>query len=126
MGARDKIRSHAVGASLTVAALGAVLLTGCGTDRDDDDCRSAAPLVMFLGSDSHYHYGSPTGKVVPAHQVPASARKVPGYKAPVSLVKSPARPSRPIVKPGSTRPVVKQPAPAPAPKPAAPRTGGRR
>jgi hypothetical protein len=99
---------HVIGASITAATLGAVLLTGCGTGLDDDtdDCDKRTTMVMFFGTDGHYHYGSPTGKVVPAAKVPSSATKVPGYKAP-------AAPKVPAAK------VPAAPAPkAPAPRPA--------
>ena len=111
-------------ATVTAAALGVVLLTGCGTEDTDDDCRSAAPVVMFLGADHHYHYGSPTGKIVPATQVPKSARSASGYKAPSAKVAPP--PKVDLKKPGTSG-SVKQPsaprpaAPAPRPAPAAPR-----
>lgn len=78
-----------VGATLT-----ALVLTGCGTDKDR--CDSGSTMVMFFSTtDHHYHYGSPTGKVVPAASVPSSARKVPGYKAP-------AAPKVDLKKPGTS------------------------
>ena len=110
-----KTHASAFGA-LTAAALGVTLLTGCGTERDDD-CRTSAPVVMFLGTDHHYHYGSPKGKLVPATQVPKSARSVSGYKPPSAKIAPP--PKVDLKKPGTSG-NVKQPA---APKPAAP---GRR
>lgn len=112
-------RKHStVFATVTAAALGVALLTGCGSEMDDD-CRSATPVVMFFGADRHYHYGSPTGKIVPATQVPKSARKASGYKAPSAKIAPP--PKVDMKKPGSGS--VKQPA-APAPRPAA-RSGKR-
>lgn len=104
----NKIRNHGIGAVLTATALAAVVLTGCGTDdrrcSDDDEM-----TVMFFSTvDSHYHYGSPTGKVVPADRVPASARKAPGYKAPVN-----PKPSKPDLNKSN----VPRPAPNPAPRP---------
>lgn len=106
-------------ATVTAAALGVVLLTGCGTEDRDDDCNSSAvPVVMFLGADRHYHYGSPTGKIVPATQVPKSARSATGYKAPSAKVAPP--PKVDLKKPGTSG-NMKQPA---APKPA-PRSGRR-
>lgn len=75
-------------AGVTAAALGAVLLTGCADlDDDRDHC---VPVVMFFSTVDHtYHYGSVTGKKVPASKVPSSARKVPGYK-PYTPPKAPA------------------------------------
>lgn len=106
-----------------VAAIVATILTvgvvaGCAAQAEDDDCRShdsAVPVIMFFGTDGHYHYGSPKGKVVPASAVPAEARKVSGYKPP-------AAPPKPAPKVDLNKP---KPA-APAPRPAAPRVGGRR
>ncbi|ALY07257.1 hypothetical protein SEA_MAIH_7 [Streptomyces phage Maih] len=105
-------------ATVTAAALGVVLLTGCGTEDRDDDCRTAAPVVMFLGTDHHYHYGNPTGKIVPATQVPKSARKVSGYKPPSTKIAPP--PKVDLKKPGTSGGSVNKPAPAPAPKAPAP------
>ena len=114
-------RHTAAFATVSAAALGVVLLTGCGTE-DRDDCRNAAPVVMFMGADHHYHYGSPKGKIVPASQVPKSARSANGYKAPSTKVAPP--PKVDLRKPGTSGGVNK---PA-APKPAAPRPApaGRR
>lgn len=110
-------RTHStVFATVTAAALGVALLTGCGSEMDDD-CRSATPVVMFFGADRHYHYGSPTGKIVPATQVPKSARKASGYKAPSAKIAPP--PKVDMKKPGSNGGSVKQPS-APKPAPAAP------
>lgn len=109
-----KKNASALGA-IAAATIGAVLLTGCGTEKRDDDCRTATPIVMFLGSDHHYHYGSPTGKIVPATQVPKSARKVSGYKPP---------PKVDLKKPGTSGSVNKPAAPKPAAP--APRPAGRR
>ena len=73
--------------------------------------------MFFSSTDHHYHYGSPTGRTVPASGVPSSARKVSGYKAPAAPKSGPKvnmnKPSAPKVRPA-------------APKPAAPRVGGRR
>ena len=97
-------------AALASAAVGVAVLTGCGSLKDDDRdrCRTTQQ-IMFFGSDGHYHYGSPTGKVVPAASVPTSARKVPGYKPPaapkVDLNKTPPK------APAAPKPV------APAPRP---------
>lgn len=116
-------RHTAAFATVSAAALGVALLTGCGTE-DRDDCRNAAPVVMFMGTDHHYHYGSPKGKIVPATQVPKSARTAPGYKAPSAKIAPP--PKVDLRKPGTSNGgTVKQPA---APKPAAPapRPAGRR
>lgn len=99
-------------AAVTAVTLGVVMLTGCGTE-DWDDCRNATPAVMFLGTDHHYHYGSPTGKLVPATQVPKSARTAPGYKAPSAKIAPP--PKVDLRKPGNAAPP--RPA-APAPRPA--------
>lgn len=75
-------------AVLTAAAL---TLTACGTDRPKE-CRDPQPVVMFFDSSTgHYRYGSPRGKIVPAKLVPASARKVPGYKAPSAKVAPPPK-----------------------------------
>ena len=104
-------------ATVAAAALGIVLLTGCGTEGRDDDCRTATPVVMFLGTDGHYHYKSPKGKIVPATQVPKSARKVSGYKPPSTKIAPP--PKVDMKKPGTSGGSVKQlSAPKPAPAPA--------
>lgn len=95
-------------AAVTAAALGAVLLTGCA-DLDDDRDRCATPVVMFFSTVDHtYHYGSISGKKVPASKVPSSARKVPGYK-PYTPPKAPAAKAPSVGKPG---PAYKAPAPA--------------
>ncbi|ATN93747.1 hypothetical protein SEA_ABT2GRADUATEX2_7 [Streptomyces phage Abt2graduatex2] len=117
-----KIQASAVG-TVTAAALGVTLLTGCGTEKRDDDCRTATPVVMFLGADHHYHYGSPTGKIVPATQVPKSAQKVSGYKPPSAKV---APPPKVDLKKPSTSGSVNKPAPAAPKPPAAPRPAPRR
>ena len=100
----NRISKTAVAVTATaVAALG---MTAC---TETDDCDSSAVLVYVNGQ---YHYGSPSGKLVPDSKVPSSARKVPGYK-PYTPPKAPA---------------VKAPAPAvkvPLNKPAAPRSGRR-
>uniref|UniRef100_A0AAU7GWA4 Lipoprotein n=1 Tax=Streptomyces phage Geonosis TaxID=3158856 RepID=A0AAU7GWA4_9CAUD len=116
-----KKNAGALGA-ITAATIGVALLTGCGSEKRDDDCRTATPIVMFLGTDHHYHYGSPTGKIVPATQVPKSARTAPGYKAPSAKVAPP--PKVDLKKPGTSGGSVNKPA---APKPAAPapRSGRR-
>lgn len=80
-------------AALAAAVLGITLLTGCA-DNDDDDDR-CTPVVMFFGTDGHYHYGSATGKRVPASKVPQSAQKVPGYKGPKTSLNKPKAPSAP-------------------------------
>lgn len=98
-----------------LVATTALTLTSCGTDRPKE-CRDPQPVVMFFDSSTgHYRYDSPKGKIVPAKLVPASARKVPGYKAPSAKVAPPPKVD------------LRKPAPAPA-KPAAPaaRGGGRR
>ena len=118
-----KKHASAIGA-LTAAALGVAVLTGCGTEDRDRDCRTATPVVMFLGTDHHYHYGSPTGKIVPATQVPKSARKVSGYKAPSAKIAPP--PKVDLKKPGTSGSVNKPAAPAPKPAAPAPRPAGRR
>lgn len=111
-------RHTAAFAAAAAAALGVTLLTGCGTE-DRDRCRTSAPVVMFLGSDHHYHYGSPSGKIVPATQVPKSARSASGYKAPSAKIAPP--PKVDLRKPGNNgsinRPAAPKPA-APAPRPA--------
>lgn len=97
-------------AALAVAA--ALTLTACGGQKPKD-CRDPQPVVMIFNSSSgHYHYDSPKGKVVPAKLVPASARKVPGYKAPSAKVAPPPKVD------------LRKPAPAPAKPAPAPR--GRR
>jgi len=101
--------------ALTAAAIGVAALTGCGSQKDDDRCRTSQ-TVMFFGTDRHYHYGSPSGRIVPANEVPASARKVPGYKAPSAKVAPPKQ---------SPKVDLKKPAPAPQPKPVAPRPAPR-
>lgn len=98
-------------AGLVTATAAVALLTGCGSTKDDD-CRTT-PVVMFFGTDGHYHYGSPTGKVVPAASVPKTAQKVPGYKAP-------AAPKVDLKKPDPAK-VDTKPAAPKAPAPAAPR-----
>lgn len=106
-------------AAVTAAALGAVLLTGCA-DLDDDRDRCATPVVMFFSTVDHtYHYGSVTGKKVPASKVPSSARKVPGYK-PYTPPK--AQNTNPKA-PGYRAPSVGKP--GPAYKAPAPRSGKR-
>lgn len=118
--------------------VGAALLFGTAAcaDTDDDRCDSSTVYVpMFFSTvDRHYHYGSPTGKVVPANKVPSSARKVAGYKPPTTTPKAPVNktPDGKVdtTKPGGTQPkapapapkapAAKQPAPAPAPAPKAP------
>ena len=107
-------RHTAAFATVSAAALGVVLLTGCGTE-DRDDCRNAAPVVMFMGTDHHYHYGSPKGKIVPASQVPKSARSANGYKAPSTTIAPP--PKVDLRKPGTSGGNVNKPA-APRPAPA--------
>lgn len=118
---------------VAMIAVGAFIfgaMAGCSADKDDD-CRTSTVYVpMFFSTvDRHYHYGSPTGKVVPANKVPASARKVVGYKPPTTTPKAPVNktPGGKVdtTKPGGTQqkqpPAVKQPAPAPvrpAPAPA--------
>lgn len=108
-------------AATAAGILGLTLLTGCGLDLKDS-CRTSPQQVMFLGTDHHYHYDNPTGRIVPATQVPASARKVSGYKPPSAKVAPP--PKVDLKKPGtSSGGTVKQPSapkPAPAPRPAAP------
>ena len=103
-------------AAAILAATAALTLTACGTDSRKD-CRDPQPVVMFFDSSTgHYRYDSPKGKVVPANLVPASARKVPGYKAPSAKVAPPPKVD------------LRKPAPA-APRPAAPAArggGGRR
>lgn len=102
-------------AAAILAATAALTLTACGTDSRKD-CRDPQPVVMFFDSSTgHYRYDSPKGKIVPAKLVPASARKVPGYKAPSAKVAPPPKVD------------LRKPAPA-APRPAAPaaRGGGRR
>lgn len=99
-----------------VAATAALALTACADLNDDDRCKSKTTVLIFNTATGHYHYGSPTGKPVPAYKVPQSARKVPGYK-PVGPAKPPVV-KAPAAKPGTgSKPGYKAPAP---------RTGGRR
>ena len=104
-------------AGIATAALSIAVLTGCGSQakKDDDRCRTSSQ-PMFFGSDGHYHYGSPTGRVVPAASVPSSAQKVPGYKAPAAP-KVDLNKTSPKAPPAAPKPV------APAPRPAAPKMG---
>lgn len=97
------------------------------TSETDDDCRTSTVYVpMFFSTvDHHFHYGSPSGKVVPAAKVPSTARKVPGYKAPaapkVPTNKAPKTDGKPPAAPKPAQPptaTVPKPAPAPAPAPA--------
>lgn len=114
------MKRSAIAAGLA-AVTATVLLTGCGNLKSDDDCRTPQPVVMFFGTDGHYHYGSPKGRIVPAVSVPSSARKVPGYKAPSPKVAPP--PKVDMKKPGVKIDTPK-PAPAPAPKPRVPVSTG--
>jgi hypothetical protein len=111
-----------------VALTGALVATTAACSVDDDDrCRTSVQYVpMFFSTvDHHYHYGSPTGKLVPANKVPSAARKVPNYK-PWTPPKAPVNktPKAPSGSTGSKPGTVKQPpavkAPAPAPKAPAP------
>lgn len=89
---------------LALVATAALTFGATGCSAVDDDCGSTT--VMFFSTvDRHYHYGSPTGKVVPAGKVPPSARKVPGYKAP-------AAPKTDMRKPGGSAPKAPKPAPS--------------
>lgn len=117
-------------ATVTAATLGAVILTGCGVDNDDDRCRTATPVYYFMGADHHYHYGSPTGQTVPHWKLPKSATKAPGYRPVPGTLKKPVNPNqrgntggpaagtKPLPKaPAAPKaPAPKAPAPAPAPK----------
>lgn len=100
-------------AGLAVGVAATVALTGCGAKKDDRDRCRTTQTVMFFGSDGHYHYGSPTGKVVPAASVPASAQKVPGYKPPAAP-KVDLNKTAPKAPPAAPKPVA--PAPRPAPR----------
>lgn len=134
--------------TLAAVALTGALIVGtaaCSVDDDHDErahCSTVFVPMFFSTVDRHYHYGSPTGKVVPAHKVPASARKHSGYKAPAApkppVNKTPKGNGKvDTTKPGGSQPKPKtpdapkannpapRPAPAPAPAPA-PRVGGRR
>lgn len=87
-----KLKTSAIAAGI---ALTAVTLTAC--DDDPARCGVDQSSVMFYSStDHHYHYGSPSGSLVPSTRVPKSATKVPGYKP--------------------YTPPVPKPKPAPAPK----------
>lgn len=91
----------AAAATSVASAVAALLLTACGTEVDD-----CGTQPMFYSTTDHlYHYGSPTGRTVPATKVPSGARKVPGYK--------PYNPPKPA-------PKVNGPAPRPAAPPKAP------
>lgn len=98
-------------AALVSAAVGVAVLTGCGSMKDDnrDRCRTSQP--MFFGTDGHYHYGSPTGRVVPAASVPATARKVPGYKAPAAPKVDLQKPPQPKAPPAPKAPAAPRPVP---------------
>lgn len=99
---REEIMQRSIVVAVSAAALGAVLLTGCGTSKKDrcgDDL-----TVIVLGTDGHYHYGSSTGSAVPDNKVPKSAQTAPGYTKPpvpaatppkVNTVKPPATPAKP-------------------------------
>lgn len=96
-------------AAVTATAVAAMTLTACSAgEYDDGECRTEYVPMFFSTVDHHYHYGSPSGKLVPAAKVPTDARKVPGYK-PYTPPKAVA-PRAPIGKPG---PAYKAPAPAP-------------
>lgn len=97
-----------------VLATAALAMTACGVDPSDD-CGTTS-VMFFNATDHHYHYGSPTGRTVPADKVPRSARKAPGYKAPAPAPQ----------KPGVNKSGGSAPKPAPAPKAPAPKAGGRR
>lgn len=112
--------TRSLGIAIVASALAFVLI-GCSSQ--DDDCRTATPVVMFYSTaDHHYHYGSATGKVVPGYKVPKAAANVPGYKVPKGTAKAPVNKVPPAGKPGAKAPGYKAPAPKPAP---APRSGRR-
>lgn len=124
-----------LGVALVMTSALAFGAIGCSAADDDDHddrahCSTVYVPMFFSTVDRHYHYDSPKGKVVPAHKVPASARKVSGYKppaAPKAPVNKTPKDSGKVdtTKPGGSAPkapAAKQPA-APAP---APRVGGRR
>lgn len=99
-------------AAVTAAALGAVLLTGCA-DLDNDRDRCDDTVLIFVNG--QYHYGSPTGKLVPNSKVPSSARKVPGYKPynpPKTQHTNPKAPGYKAPSVGKPGPAYKAPAPA--------------
>jgi hypothetical protein len=108
--------------AVTAAALGATLLTGCGTNKKDrcgDDL-----TVIVLGTDGHYHYGSSTGSTVPDNKVPKSAQTAPGYTKPPVPAATPAKPAATPAKPAATPPKVNTVKPPAAP--AKPATTGKR
>lgn len=72
----NKLKAAAIVAGISLAA---VTLTAC--DDDPARCGVDQSSVMFYSpTDHHYHYGSPSGSLVPSTRVPKSATKVPGYK----------------------------------------------
>lgn len=76
-------RHHAIGAALTAATLGAVLLTGCGDDQPED-CPSEspaamAPLSMTVGG----------SRPAPRPAAPAPRPVAPAPKVPTSKPKGP-------------------------------------
>ena len=88
---REEIMQRSIVVAVSAAALGAVLLTGCGTSKKDrcgDDL-----TVIVLGTDGHYHYGSSTGSTVPDNKVPKSAQTAPGYTKPPVPAATPAKPA---------------------------------
>lgn len=104
-------------ATVAATAVAAMTLTACAAD-DDDRCRTQYVPMFYSSVDHHYHYGSATGKTVPAAKVPSEARKVPGYK--------PYNPPKPAPKVNAPAPRPAAPAPPkPAAPPKAPRFGKR-
>lgn len=90
--------------AVTLTGALALTLTGCA-DADRDRCKDRTPVVMFFSTaDGFYHYGSPKGKTVPGYKVPASARKVSGYKVPPGTANAPKPPKVNMNKPAAPKP----------------------
>lgn len=99
-----------------VALTGALVVTAtaCGDYNDRDRCGTSTVLI-YSTTDHRYHYGSTTGKLVPATKVPNSARKVPGYKPwtpPKAQHTNPKVPGYKAPAPKAKVPAYKAPAPA--------------
>lgn len=101
-------------ATITAATVGAILLTGCADDSDDDNPCHGQPIVYVEHDDdgSEYRCGSTTGAVVPLIIIDADTQKR------AKLTPGKAVPFKPAPVP-KVKVDVKKP-PAAAPKPAAP------
>lgn len=108
--------TKALGTAIVATTVLAFILIGCSAGTDDD-CRTQYVPMFYSLVDHHYHYGSVTGKTVPAAKVPSEASKVPGYK--------PYNPPKPAPKVNAPAPRPAAPAPRPATPPKAPSFGKR-